>query len=154
MKRRDLFGAMAGAAVLVTAADAVLAADEDDAGHEAHHGGSQVNTVLHSKLIETASDCVRNGEVCIAHCLRLFTAGDTSVADCAKSTYQMTALCEALSRLAAANSEHLPGLARLAGSMCLECEKACREHEHHHAECRVCAESCAACAEECKKLDA
>lgn len=102
-------------------------------------------------LVETASECVKAGQVCLAHCLSLFAAGDTSLAACAISVYEMNATCGALVHLAAAGSKHLPELAKLAQNICLECEKECRKHDQHYAECKACAEGCAACAEECKK---
>jgi Cys-rich four helix bundle protein (predicted Tat secretion target) len=111
--------------------------------HSAHMG--------HTKLGEAARHCASAGGACMSHCLGLFAAGNISVAACAKSVYQMTAICEAIARLAAANSGHLPELAKLAHAVCLECEKECRKHENEHAECKACAESCVACAEECKK---
>jgi len=87
----------------------------------------------------------------MSHCLAIFAKGDTSLAQCAKSVYQMGAMCEAVARLASANSEHLPALARVAHATCLDCEKECRKHEKEHEICKACADSCAACAEECKK---
>ena|SRR5208337_328749 len=109
--------------------------------HSAHMG--------HAKLSEAGRNCVSAGDACMSHCLALFVAGDTSVA--AKKAYQMSAMCEALARLASANSGYLPELAKVAHETCLDCEKECREHENEHAICKACAESCAACAEECKK---
>jgi Cys-rich four helix bundle protein (predicted Tat secretion target) len=148
MNRRELLGVAIGGASLAIAASKALADEHDHMDmehmdHSAHMG--------HAKLSEAARQCVSAGDACISHCLALFVAGDTSVAGCAKSVYQMSALCEALARLAAANSAHLPELAKVAHETCLDCEKECRKHENEHAVCKACAESCAACAEECKK---
>jgi Cys-rich four helix bundle protein (predicted Tat secretion target) len=146
MNRRDLLGAAIGGASFALAASKALAEETDHEGHMDHsaHLG-------HPKLSEAARNCVSAGDVCVSHCLALFVAGDTSVAACARSVYQMNAMCEAVARLASANSEHLPELARVAHATCLDCEKECRKHEKEHAVCRACAEACAACAEECKK---
>ena len=159
MNRRELLTGVAGAAAIITAVDRVFAADDHnhmehmnmDMGHMDHE---HMGHTPYGKLIETTTDCIRTGEICIAHCLGLFAAGDTSVAACAKSVYQMDAVCQALMRLAAARSEHVAELAKLAQIVCMECEKECRKHENHHAECKACAENCAACAEECKKISA
>jgi Cys-rich four helix bundle protein (predicted Tat secretion target) len=106
----------------------------------------------HAKLSEAARNCVSAGDLCVSHCLALFTMGETSVAACAKSVYQMSAMCEALARLASASSEHLPALAKVCHETCLDCEKECRKHEKEHEICKACAESCKTCAEECKKV--
>ena len=90
----------------------------------------------------------------MSHCLALFVAGDTSVSGCAKTVYQMSAMCGALARLASANSPHLAAMAKVCMEVCLDCEKECRKHEKEHEVCKACAESCAACAEECKKVAA
>ncbi len=139
MNRRTLLSAAIGGASLALAADTVLAADE----HAGHLG--------HPSLSEAARQCVSAGDACVSHCLALFATGDTSTAQCAKSVHQMSAVCEAMARLAAANSEHLVDMAKVAYAACLDCEKECRKHENEHAACKACAESCAACAEECKK---
>ncbi len=142
MNRRDLLGVTIGGAALALTANKVLAADEHE-GHREH--------MAHPMLAEAARHCVETGDACLSHCLALFVDGDTSVAKCAKSVYQMSAVCQSLARLASANSDYLPAFAKLARDICLDCEKECRKHEKEHEPCKACAESCAACAEECKK---
>ena len=151
MNRRELFGAAVGGATLAIASKQAFA---EDHGHTEHMEHAAHADLPHAKLSEAARNCVSAGDLCISHCLALFTVGDTSVAACAKSAYQMVAMCEAVARLAAANSERLPELAKVAHLTCLDCEKECRKHENEHAICRACAESCAACADECKKHSA
>jgi len=141
MNRRGVLGAAIGGVSLVMAMDKVLAEE-----HQHEHAGS-----AHASLSEAARHCVSSGDACISHCLQLFTQGDTSLAACAKSVFQMNAICEALARLASANSEYLAEFAKIAHATCLDCEKECRKHENEHAICKTCAESCAACAKECKK---
>ena len=146
MNRRELLGVAIGGASLAIAADTALAEEHgqtEHMGHTAH--------VQHPKLSEAARNCVSAGDLCMSHCLAIFATGDTSLAQCAKSVYQMSAVCEAIARLAAANSEHLPALARVAHATCVDCEKECRKHEKEHEICKACADSCATCAEECKK---
>ena len=147
MNRRDLIGAAIAGASLVVASAEVFAADE---GHE--HAGHNHAAGGYAKLAEVAARCVATGNICISHCIRTLASGDTSLAACAKSVYQMTAICDALARLAAANSGYLPEFAKIAHTACLDCEKECRKHENEHAECKACAESCAACVAECKKI--
>lgn len=146
MNRRELLGAAIGGASLAVAANAALAGEDEHAGHMDHsaHTGA-------AGLADAARKCVAAGDACMSHCLALFVTGDNSVAGCAKTVYQMSAMCEALARLASANSAHLPALAKVCHEVCLDCEKECRKHEKEHAECKACAESCAACAGECKK---
>lgn len=138
MNCRNLLGVAIGGASLAFAADKVFAGEH--AGH-----------VGHPALSEAARQCVSAGDACLSHCLALFVKGDMSVAPCANSVYQMSAVCEAVARLASAELEHLAGLAKIAHAACLDCEKECRKHENEHATCKACAEACAACAEECKK---
>ena len=144
MNRRELLGVAIAGASLAIAADTALA-QEHGQGHTAHVH------LEHPKLSETARNCVSAGDLCMSHCLAIFAKGDTSLAQCAKSVYQMSAVCEAIARLAAANSEQLPALARVGHATCVDCEKECRKHEKEHEICKACADSCAACAEECKK---
>jgi Cys-rich four helix bundle protein (predicted Tat secretion target) len=147
MNRRELLGAAAGAASLAVAVNAALADEHmDHMDHSAHAGASS--------LADAARKCANAGDACMSHCLALFVAGDTSVAGCAKSVYQMSAMCVGLARLASANSPHLAAMAKVCREVCLDCEKECRKHEKEHDVCRACAESCAACAEECKKIAA
>ena len=141
MNRRDVLGAAIGGASLVMAMDKVYAE-----GHQHEHGAPG-----HPGLSEAARHCVSSGNACMSHCLQLIAEGDITTAACAKSVYQMSAICEALARLASANSEHLAQFAKIAHAACLDCEKECRKHENEHATCKACAEDCAACAEECKK---
>jgi Cys-rich four helix bundle protein (predicted Tat secretion target) len=152
MNRRELFAAAAGAATFMAAGTA-LAADEH-AGHASHEGTAAPTDVPNAAILATADRCSNAGQTCVNHCLSLFVAGDNSVAGCAKTAYQMTAVCLALARLAAAGSPHLPALAKVAINTCSDCEKECRKHEDHHAVCKACAEACAACIAECKKIAA
>ena len=102
------------------------------------------------RIIEHATDCVMKGEICVAHCLELFKAGDTSVAECADRVHEMFASCTAMAKLAAHDSRHLKYFVRACVGVCEDCEKACREHEKKHAECKACADSCADCIKVCR----
>ncbi|MGO9484805.1 MAG: four-helix bundle copper-binding protein [Rhodomicrobium sp.] len=152
MNRRDLLGAAIGGASLAIAANKALAEEPGKMEHMDHMDHMAHANLGNAKLSEAARNCVAAGDLCISHCLVLFTMNDTSVAACAKSVYQMSAMCQALARLASASSEHLPALAKVAHETCLDCEKECRKHEKEHAICKACADSCATCADECKKV--
>lgn len=145
--RRDL---LIGAAALGSLAglSALGAARAEEHGHEHHQ-----HTIDQGRLrvIQHATDCVNKGEICIEHCLQLFKAGDTSVAECAETTHEMLASCTAMGKLAAYDSRHLKDFMRVCMGVCEDCEKACREHENKHAECKACADSCADCIRVCKE---
>ncbi|NVO17477.1 MAG: Csp1 family four helix bundle copper storage protein [Rhodoplanes sp.] len=137
--------------VLTTAAAlAVVAGPAFAQGHAGHDSPSGLN----APLVAAATNCVRAGLACINHCFDSLAAGDTSLAACARSVDQMSAVCGALAKLASAGSPHLPAMAKLAQAVCLDCEKECRKHADHHAVCKACADACAACAEECRKVAA
>ncbi len=151
MNRRQLLGVAVAGASLAVATKTALAEEHEHMEHMEHMEHPGHAHLANAKLSEAARNCVSAGDLCLSHCLSLFTMGDTSLAACAKSVYQMSALCEAMARLASADSEHLPGLAKIVHATCLECERECRRHENEHEVCRACAEACASCAEECKK---
>jgi len=143
MFRRDVI-ATAGLAAMALASKVALA---DDHEHMHHDHGAMGNT----KLVESASTCIKAGDTCIAHCLQSFAAGDTSLAACAKSVNEMLSICSSLQKLASLGSAHLAEMSKLALSICLECEKECRKHEQQHDTCKACADACSACADECRK---
>ena len=97
LNRRELI-ASAGGAVLLAASTETMAHD--------HEGMAMPS--INAKLVETASDCIKAGEACTAHCLSLFASGDTTVAACAKSVDEMLSICGAVQKLASAGSSHLP----------------------------------------------
>ena len=105
-------------------------------------------------LVQLASDCIELGEVCQAHCLQQFAAGDTSLAGCAKSVTMMIAMCRALVTASAQSSSRLKEIARVCGQVCRDCEAVCKPHAGHHDICRRCMESCKACAAACEKTAA
>jgi len=155
LPRRDLLiGAMAlttlsGLSALGQArAEEPAQARAEEPGHEHHQHTMDQGRM---RVIEHAKDCVVEGEICIEHCLRLFKAGDTSVAECAATTHEMVASCTAMRQLAVLDSRHLKDFMRVCIGVCEDCEKACREHENKHAECKACADSCADCIRVCKE---
>jgi hypothetical protein len=77
INRRDLIGAGAAGAAVVTISGSALA----QTSHE-HHAAP-------SSLFDAASNCVKAGLVCSDHCLQAFAAGDTSLAACARAVDEM-----------------------------------------------------------------
>ncbi len=147
MNRREL---LLGAAAMAAAATAGRAfAAEHDHGHEHQHA----NPFHHDKLIAAASDCALKANICLQHCIVALGQGDKSMAACAESSTQVSAICTALQQLATADSKHLPQLATVAMDICKECEEECKKTEKH-PECKACKEACAVCYEECKKIAA
>jgi Cys-rich four helix bundle protein (predicted Tat secretion target) len=146
MNRRELIAAAASAAALIASASAAHAGE-----HEHHHSGGGAGP--NAKIAAAAAGCGTAGQACLSHTLTLIASGDTSLAACAKSVYQMMAVCTGLARVAAADSPHVTLMAKAAYAICADCEKECRKHEQH-AECKACADACSTCAEECKKLAA
>jgi Cys-rich four helix bundle protein (predicted Tat secretion target) len=146
LPRRNL---LAGAAALaaVSGLSVLGRASAEEQSHQHHQHTLDQGRM---RVIEHATDCVMKGEICVAHCLELFKAGDTSVAECADTVQDMLASCTAMRKLAAYDSRHLKDFVRVCIGVCEDCEKACREHEKKHAECKACADSCADCIKACK----
>ena len=141
--RRDiLLGTTAIAATLV-AGNAFAAT-----GHQHHKSNRNIS------LIDSALECVKNGQACNDHCIELVKMGDASIADCMSSVSEMLATCTALSQMASYQSKHLAAFAKVCISVCKDCEKECQKHEDKHAECKACADSCRACIKACKKIAA
>jgi len=145
MSRRDVLAASGAFAVAAAAAGTASAAMD----HTQHMADGMLK---HQAVVDAALDCVRKGNMCLDHCLALFQANDTSVADCAVSVKQMLPMCDTLSKLAMADSKHLKQLVSVCIEVCADCEKECRKHADKHAACKACAESCAACIKACKAL--
>lgn len=147
MKRREMLKAVSVAIAGAVSATA-LAADQS---HQHDHVHSAKG---HGGVIAASADCLKTGEVCLAHCIQLLGKGDTELAACAASVNEMMPICDALLRLVSQGSRYLPALAKVAADTCASCEKECRKHEKKHAECKACADACATCLKECQNLAA
>lgn len=102
-------------------------------------------------LIDSASDCIKKGELCISHCVDMMAGGDKTMGPCSKTVRDMLAMCETLVKLATSNSEFTKKHATLCLDVCKKCEDECRKHPKHKV-CMNCAESCKECMEEIKKI--
>lgn len=145
MNRRDILSIL-GASICST----VPALAEEDHSAHMHAVAATSAAPANKKLVEAASDCVKAGQACIAHCMEAFAAGDTSLVACARIVDQMLSVCGTLQKLASTGSPRLADMAKVALAICDDCEKECRKHADHHATCKACAEACKACAEACK----
>lgn len=146
MKRREI---LQGLGAVAAAAATSKALSAQDAAHQHVHGAAP-----NQALVNAANDCVKTGDVCLAHCLDLLATGDKSLGECAKSVNELRATCGALGSLAAQSAPALAKLASLSADVCKNCETACRKHEKEHAPCKACADACATCAKECSKAAA
>ena len=153
MNRRSF---IQSAAAVSLAAAATGAAAHGAHKHDAHakSASAPVAKNPYGAVQAAAAHCVTTGQSCLDHCIRLLSAGDKSMADCAKNVNQMLAFCTAVTNLAAQNSVLLPQIAKICVQAGQACADACKQHADHHAECRACYESCVKCAEECGKIAA
>jgi Cys-rich four helix bundle protein (predicted Tat secretion target) len=120
----------------VAAAAAATLAPRAAAAAEAPKEGST------EQLAALAATCVQRGEECISHCFEMFSAGDTTLASCARSVHEMTPVCEALGRLALMDSAHLRSFSPVCAEICEACEKECRKHAKDHEVCARCGDAC------------
>ena len=155
--RRDLL--MAGVGVLAAKATVFAVACASDppadphAGHAGHgaaptdpHAGhnAHASAAPDLSLARTLAECGVAGNACMAHCIRLLSTGDTSMADCAKSVSDMLAICGAMERIAVTESPFRKDLAALCLRVCEACAEVCAKHADHHAECKGCKLACEA----------
>ncbi len=152
MERRDFLKSAVAMATLAAAGSAMAEEHKMDMDHEhMDMGGLHHHVNPNEKLIAAAADCIAKANICLQHCLTLLGEGDKSMAACAKSASQISAICTALEQFAAGQSKNLSQLAKVAMDVCKDCEEECKKTDKH-PECKACGESCAACHKECKSL--
>ncbi len=142
-RRNLLKGLVAGSAAL--AAGSVMA--KADHSHHHHHQMKPLNKAL----IDIANECAQHGDECIAHCLEMFTMGDTTLAKCAQTVNEMVIMCRALAKMASYQSEQVKALAPIVIDVCQICADECGKHDKHQ-QCKACAQSCLDCIKELKKI--
>ncbi len=94
------------------------------------------------KVMDLANECTATGRICMNHCLTSFQAGDTMLADCAASVYDMLSICDTFAAQLTTGSAYVAGFAVVCRQACEDCEVECRKHARHHSECRDSAEAC------------
>jgi len=142
---RRVFIAAAGTAAAVAStsqAFAQMAAEESD-----------MHPPQYKALEKATVECIATGNDCLRHCLGMYKMKDTSMAGCADTAFQLVTACEALTSLAAVNSEHTGHLAKVVEMLCNDCKKECDKFPKV-TECKTCGDACKTCAEECRKVAA
>lgn len=150
MNRRDMLlttSSMIASATLGSIACGNPAVAQQSPNAPAHHHGGG-----NAELSDAAHNCMTKGEACIAHCIGMLSAGDTSMAGCMKTVHEMQAVMQGLAAAAASGSKHLPALAKVALEFCKDCEAECRKHADKHAVCKDCADACARTVAACQKV--
>jgi Cys-rich four helix bundle protein (predicted Tat secretion target) len=150
MNRRDMLMTAAGS---MAALSLSALADEPKAA-AAPPPPATKEEGFNAALFDATLGCLRSGEVCLNHCVRLLSTGDKSMAECAGTVRAMLPMCEAMSKLTLLKSSHMKELAAVCAKTCRDCEAACKKHAKHHDECKACMESCQKCATECEKVAA
>jgi len=103
-------------------------------------------------LAEVASACQGKAQLCLAHCIAMLSAGDTTMSGCAAAVHDMHAVMVGLAAAAASGSKRLKDLARVAMDFCKDCEAECRKHADKHLVCKECMEACQRTIAACQKL--
>ncbi len=106
----------------------------------------------YGKALMSALHCKLAAEVCLGHCIAELSNGDKSLGECASSTMEVIAACEAFISLASQNSNFTKKAAILCEEICNSCAKICKKHADHHKECKDCMDSCLACSKEMAKV--
>jgi Cys-rich four helix bundle protein (predicted Tat secretion target) len=149
MNRREAL-LNSGAMVLSASLGAIACGAQNAVAQSA--GAPAVTTAASGPAADAAFECLKKGEACADHCVRMLVTGDTSMAECMVAVRDMLAGTEALARLASTGSRHLRSAAKLALDVCETCEAACRKHAQMHVVCRDCADACTHTIAECRKL--
>ena len=160
-----LSAVVAGAAL--TSCNWADAQNTDHPVHVGHEGQATTGPTKNQDLLDAAELCVNRGknqdlldaallrvnrgEACVDHCAKQLGAGDTSMKNCMGSVSTMLSMCTAVARFAAFDAPRLKEVVKLSVDVCSDCEKECRKHEQHHAQCKNCADSCGAFIREGKK---
>ncbi len=105
-------------------------------------------------LADAALDCVAKGTACVAHCSAMLGSGDTTMVECAKASYDMTAAMTALAKLATSGSSRLAAFAKVAMDFCSDCQAACAKHADKHAVCKDCLDACTRTIAACQRVAA
>ncbi|MEY4064642.1 MAG: hypothetical protein RIR26_850 [Pseudomonadota bacterium] len=134
--------------------------------HSGHHSAQQTSQDTTKKtegkgekpsfaeLNHAAAHCNHVAQMCVGHCLKLIGDGQTNMLACAQGALEVSAMSDALQRLAGINSELAVVQAKACISACEKCMKACEPHIGHHAQCKECFEACKGCLETCKAFAA
>jgi Cys-rich four helix bundle protein (predicted Tat secretion target) len=156
MKRRDML--LTTGSMVVSASLGALACGGNNAGAQnakappSPPAGSGGHGGMAPDLTEAAYACIAKGQTCLAHCIGLLAAGDTTMSGCAPAVHDMHAVMLGLAAASANGSKHLKELARVAMEFCKDCEAECRKHADKHLVCKECMEACQRTIAACQKV--
>ncbi|EMM88490.1 hypothetical protein LEP1GSC039_3167 [Leptospira santarosai str. 2000027870] len=128
------------AALLAFASAGSLLAKESDQNHSKSKKSERY--LEDREILELASKCILNSEICLAHCDESLSSGDTMLANCLKTVKDTLVLCKAFVSLESSHSPFAQKIAVTCIEACQICEKECRTHESHDRICKNCADSC------------
>jgi Cys-rich four helix bundle protein (predicted Tat secretion target) len=154
MDRRQFIVAGASSIAMTVGARALAQGADEKTGGAGKTTPVALGNPRNRELADTASACVKEGDICQQHCLEALSQGDKSLAKCASTIAAMLPMCRALEALSIQGSPHLAELVSTCGKVCRDCEAACKVHASHHKPCKDCMESCTRCAAACEKYRA
>ncbi|MDI7186324.1 four-helix bundle copper-binding protein [Leptospira santarosai] len=141
------------AALLAFASAGSLLAKGSDQNHsKSKRSEKYLSQKVDRTILEAASKCILNSEICLAHCDESLSSGDTMLANCLKTVKDTLVLCKAFVSLGSSHSPFAKEIAITCIKACEICEKECRTHESHDEICKNCADSCRECIVELKKV--
>lgn len=128
-------------------------------GHHANHESKKTSERKDGKpsfaeLNHAAAHCNHVAQMCIGHCFKLISEGQSNMLACAQGALEVSAMSDALQRLAGISSELAVVQAKACISACEKCMKVCEPHVGHHPQCKECFEACKDCLETCKAFTA
>lgn len=154
MERREFVKTGLAGATVGLMGSALANAQEHQ--HEAAAKQSYVPPVISEelrKVAQTAHDCVKSANACIAECSRVLALGESAMAECQQAVLSMVSVCESTAENATmhlANDDLLRSLVDVCREYCDFCADACEPHAGHYPECKNCMESCQECSRACK----
>ncbi|EKO50176.1 four-helix bundle copper-binding protein [Leptospira kirschneri] len=150
LTRKELLTQSAALIAFASGADLLLAKGSDSKSLKKTEKKSYQK--IDKKILEAATKCALNSEICLFHCEENLSTGDTMLADCLKAVKDTLALCKTFVSLGSSQSTFAKEIAAICIRACEVCEKECRVHESHHEVCKNCADSCQECISELKKI--
>jgi len=154
MERRNFMkSGLAGAAIGMMGTSFAMAETHDHSHEKKQKIEENPKSKELKKVADTAYDCVKHANACLAECNRALAQGESSMAECQEAVLSMISVCEAAATNATFNlvdRKLLSNLIKVCGEFCEYCSKACEPHAEHYAECKNCMESCDECAKACK----
>lgn len=146
MNRRELVG-------LTTAAAAASLFSQSMAAESKNKTKPAGGASKLSQLSETALECAKVGEKCVAFCTNQLAQGDTMMAKCLGLSQNMVAACHAMARIALHENSKpatLKAMAVACAATCRDCMEECKKHVGHHEICKECFEHCEKCVKACE----